>query len=117
MAFVLSNDPRTKDQFGQDIFPTSTVILPVDKQAVLHNNVSGLDHPAGALNKQGTSKYPVVAAGQENNIVPFMELKMGSQITKSDLILMDMLKTNNWNRPLYIASTVGSSMVRILFEH
>ncbi len=113
MAFVLSNDPRTKDQFGQDIFPTSTVILPVDKQAVLHNNVSGLDHPAGALNKQGTSKYPVVAAGQENNIVPFMELKMGSQITKSDLILMDMLKTNNWNRPLYIASTVGSSMYNV----
>jgi len=93
MAFVLSNDPRTKDQFGQDIFPTSTVLLPVNKQAVLSNKV--------------------VPAALADKILPTMELKVGSQITKSDLILMDILKTNNWKRPVYIASTVGSSMYNV----
>ncbi len=93
MSFVLSNDPRTKDQFGQDIFPTSTVLLPVDRQSVLNNKV--------------------VPAHLADKILPVMDLKVGSQITKSDLILMDILKTNNWKRPVYIASTVGNSMYNV----
>ena len=93
MAFVLSNDPRTKDQFGQDIFPTSTVLLPVNKQAVMQNKV--------------------VSAALADKVLPVMELKVGTQITKSDLILMDILKTNNWKRPVYIAATVGNSMYNV----
>jgi MFS family permease len=93
MQFVLSNDARTKDQFGQDIFPTANVLLPVDKASVLKSNT--------------------VSAAMADKIVPAMNLKAGSQITKSDMILLDMLRTNNWKRPMYIAATVGSSMYNV----
>jgi hypothetical protein len=93
LAFVLSDDPRTKDSFGQDIFPSAHITMPVDKEQVL---------------KTGT-----VRPEKADKIVSLLDLKAGSQITKSDMILIDMLRTNNWNRPMYMATTVGNSMYNV----
>jgi hypothetical protein len=90
LDFVRSTDPRTKDPMGNDIFPSTNLILKVDKQQVLNS---------------GT-----VPAGKADRIVSEMQLKTKQQVTKSDMMIMDILKSNNWKRPVYFAVTVDHDM-------
>ena len=91
--FVASDDPRTKQlpDIGQriDFIPTRRFFIPVDTAAVLAN---------------GT-----VARTNKDKLQPEMrwELEQRSYLTKNHLMILDLLATNNWKRPLYYAITVS----------
>ena len=94
--FVLSPDPQTKKQ-GESFIPTNHLYLPVDAQQVI---------------KTGT--LPMNRAAE---IVPQIDFSLSRRLTKSELMIIEMLKENNWKRPIYFAVTVGDDYYLGLNDH
>ena len=89
VAFVL--DDSKQEMFGggqrMNYFPTRNFRVPVDSATVVSN---------------GT-----VSKGYENRIVEAVEWSVkGQYILKSELVILDILANNNWERPIYFANTM-----------
>jgi tetratricopeptide (TPR) repeat protein len=96
--FVVSEDPRTKLQAGQnewiDYLPTSKFIVPVDAAAVVAN---------GTVKPEDADK-----------IVPELRFTIKKRrILKNELMILDLLANNNWERPIYFVSTAGDGNIGI----
>jgi tetratricopeptide (TPR) repeat protein len=91
MDFVASDDPRNKFKYSGrdfDYFPSSKFSIPVDSAKVVNN---------------GT-----VPKALANRIVKSIDFEITrNYILKSELMILDLLATNNWERPIYFAITVG----------
>jgi len=90
LDFVRSEDPGTKLQQADNssFFPSRQLVYPVDKAAVLANNV--------------------VDPKNADSIVPQMNINLkGNYLTKDELMILDIIANNNWKRPIYFAITVG----------
>ena len=84
--FVKSDNKATKVQVSPteilDVIPSRTIRIPVNKEKVL---ASGTVKPEDA-----------------DKIVPYIDIKLkGNYIMKSQLIVLDILAHNNWERPIY----------------
>ncbi len=92
--FVASDDPRTKQlpEISQpiDFIPTRRFIIPVDTIKVVQN---GTVSPANAYKLSSKMKWELEPSR--------------TYITKNHLMIMDLLATNNWERPIYYAITVS----------
>ncbi|MDR3327166.1 MAG: DUF2723 domain-containing protein [Prevotellaceae bacterium] len=88
-AFRIMRDPEFISSDGYGNIFASTVTIPVDKQKVI---------AAG-----------VVAPEDYDKIVDTISIKLGKQLGKNDLMVLEMLRNNDWTRPLYFCVTVGSS--------
>lgn len=96
--FVASDRPDTKLQVpGEkpiDYFPTKKMKLTVDRKKVLAT---------------GT-----VAAKDSSQIVPVMEWSLkGRYIQKSELLMLDIIANNNWDRPIYFVTPYGDADIGI----
>ncbi|HOI27795.1 MAG TPA: DUF2723 domain-containing protein [Paludibacteraceae bacterium] len=93
MTVLTSSDPRYKKLAGYgddfDFIPTNKLYLPVDKAAAISS---------------GT-----VQAKDSAKIVDNININLGSKryLGKHEIVILDMLKNNNWERPIYYAVTVG----------
>ncbi|MDO9153974.1 MAG: DUF2723 domain-containing protein, partial [Paludibacter sp.] len=94
--FILSDDPATK-QNKEAYIPAKQLFLPVDAQQVI---------------KTGT-----VSAERLAEINPQIDITLGRRLTKSELMVLEMLKTNNWKRPMYFAVTVGDDYYLGMSDH
>jgi len=86
IEWVKSENKATKVQVSPteilDIIPTRTIRIPVD---------------AGKVIESGTVK-----PADSSKIVPYIEIKLkGNSILKSQLLVLDILANNNWERPIY----------------
>ena len=84
--WVNSDNKATKVQVSAseilDIIPTRTIRIPVDAARVI---ASGTVKPEDA-----------------GKIVPYIDIKLkGNSILKSQLIVLDIIAHNNWERPIY----------------
>ncbi len=87
--FIKSDDAGTKYRFGdgveRDYIPSRTVRIPVDKQKVL---ASGAVKPENA-----------------DLIVPYIDIRLqGNYILKSQMMVLDFLAQNDWERPVYFVT-------------
>jgi MFS family permease len=87
--WVNSDNPATKVQISSneilDIIPSRTIRIPVDAEKVL---ASGTVKPEDA-----------------DKIVPYIDIKLkGNSIMKSQLMILDILAHNNWERPVYFVT-------------
>ena len=77
------------DEYGDDLqmIPTDSLVLPIDKDAVMR---SGMLVP--------------------DSIPDFMHISLKGKrvLYKSELMVLEMLANTNWERPIYIATTVGT---------
>lgn len=92
MEFVGSEDPQAKiqTQSGSELsyLPTGKVLIPVDSATVVNN---------------GT-----VPKGMESQILKAIPWNITKQyVMKNELMIMDIISTNKWKRPIYFAVTVG----------
>ncbi|MDR1203718.1 MAG: DUF2723 domain-containing protein [Tannerellaceae bacterium] len=93
LNFVKSNDPRYKKlpDYSQEIdyIPSKKFTFKVDSATVVKNEV--LDPP------------------YRSQMLKEMQLDYSNKTTlgKQELIILDMLQTNNWERPMYYAMTVS----------
>jgi hypothetical protein len=86
MDFILSTDSQTKVR-GESFIPTNHLFLPVDAQQVI---------------KSGT-----MPASRIGEILPEINIDLKRRISRSDLMVLEMLKENNWKRPVYFAVSIG----------
>jgi len=93
IRFVGSEDPRAKlrSQGGAALafLPTTRVFIPVDSAKVLAN---------GTVQKDAANQ--IVKGGINWDI-------RKNYLMKNDLLIFDIIATNNWERPIYFAITVG----------
>lgn len=88
--FIKSDDPATKLAQANNAayLPTKKLRYTVDKEAVLRNGV--------------------VKPEDADKIVDYIDIDLdGQAITKDEMMVLDMIVNNNWERPLYFAITVG----------
>ncbi|MEZ4985821.1 MAG: DUF2723 domain-containing protein [Saprospiraceae bacterium] len=85
----IGEDHPLQSQSGRVIeahYPTRSVFLQVDKEAVLRNKV--------------------VPVADTANIVPAIPVKIDdTQLLKDDIAILDILASNLWERPIYFAVT------------
>ncbi len=90
--FIGSDNPDTKVGYGDeeiDFIPTKFFMLPVDKKRVL--------------------ELGFVPKDRQDEIVDALEWRIGkTYLMKSQMIILDILAHNNWERPIYFASSVGA---------
>jgi hypothetical protein len=92
MGFLADDDPKTKTigtyRERIDYVPTRKLKVTVDKEQVLKTNT--------------------VAKKLEASIVPEMKWELsGTAFYKSQMMVLDILAHNNWERPVYFAITVS----------
>ena len=96
MDFILNDDPQTKRQ-GESFIPSNHLFMPVNAQEVIDNGALPLNRAA--------------------EILPQIDFKINKRLTKSELMIIEMLKENNWKRPIYFAVTVGDDNYLGLSDH
>jgi hypothetical protein len=89
LEWIKSNNKATKVRMSAnewlDIIPSRNIRIPVDKKKVLES---------GTVKPEDSSK-----------IVPYIDIKLkGSSIMKSQLVVLDILAHNNWERPVYFVT-------------
>lgn len=87
--WVKSDNRGTKARFSAtewlDVIPSRIIRIPVDKKKVLTSGTVSLEDSA--------------------KIVPYIDINLkGNSIIKSQLLVLDMLAHNNWERPLYFVT-------------
>lgn len=86
--FISSDSEVSKlSMYGEDIYyvPTRTIRIPVDSAKVIAN---------GTVRREDADK-----------IVPYIDIKLkGSWLMKSQLMVIDILANNNWERPIYFVT-------------
>lgn len=86
ITFIASDDERSKiamqDGSRIDFLPGKNIYLTVDKEAVLKNEV---------LEEEDIAQ-----------LIDTLHFTLGaSSLSKSDLVILDMIAQNNWKRPIY----------------
>jgi len=94
--FALSTDAQTKKD-GEAFLPSNHLTIPVKAQEVISN---------------GT-----LAASRANEILPQLNINVGKRLTKSELMILEMVKENKWKRPIYFAVTVGDDNYLGMSDH
>ncbi len=95
IQLVTNNSPLLQVQYNEGgpsmmSFPTPNFYLDIDTVAV--------------------RKLGIIPAERANQLVPRMEWSMGKRaIEKKNLVILDMIATNDWKRPIYFSSTVAPS--------
>jgi len=91
LDFVKDENPRTKLEQAENAayIPSKKLFMVVDKAAVIRNKV--------------------VDPQDYDKIVDTLKIDLSSKhyITKDELMVLDMIANNNWERPIYFAITVG----------
>ena len=88
MDFVSSDDPRTLIELknGQSVqfYPTNKIRIPVNKSQIIANKV--------------------VNAKYNDSIVPYIDVDIkGDAMYKNRLMMLDIVRKNNWKRPIYFS--------------
>jgi len=94
--FINSTDPQTKMQ-GESFIPTKKVYINVDANQVLNSKT--------------------VPAEKASEILPRIDIDLARRLTKSEMMILEILKENNWKRPVYFAVTVGNDSYLGLEDH
>jgi len=91
LDFVKDENPRTKLEQADfaAYIPSKKLFMVVDKAAVIRNKVVE------------PKDYDKIA----DTLV--IDLSSKNYITKDELMILDMIASNNWKRPIYFAITVG----------
>ncbi|PID94989.1 MAG: hypothetical protein CSA89_00035 [Bacteroidales bacterium] len=86
-AFEILRTKETQED-NKGVFYASTITIPVDKQRVIDMGV--------------------VAPEEYDDIVDTIELNLDGSLGKGDIAVLNMLKNNDWSRPIYFCVTIGS---------
>jgi len=103
MSFVRSNDVRTKRIPGYseelDFIPSERLVYTVDSASVAQNNVLSPEYAPYKLDEM------------------HFDFSNKTILGKHELIILDMINTNNWERPIYYATTVSPTQYVGLDEY
>ncbi|MDA3846816.1 MAG: hypothetical protein PF505_09810, partial [Vallitaleaceae bacterium] len=81
------NDELLNKESGACAFPTSNLNIPVDADDII--------------------KKGIIKPEFKENILPQFDMKLGQRVMKHEMMILEMLSQNNWERPIYFSVTVG----------
>ncbi|MBQ7209443.1 MAG: DUF2723 domain-containing protein [Paludibacteraceae bacterium] len=84
--FVRSDKSYTKRD-GENYLPTSKLYIPIDKQEVIASGLFDKDI---------------------DNLAQQIDINVRRRLTKSEMMVLEMVSSNHWRRPMYFAVTVGN---------
>jgi len=88
LKFVLSNEPKNLDEYGDHFIPTRHIKLKINPDELIRNGV--------------------ISEAEKNKIVSSMEWDLDKNtITKGQWLILDIINHNHWKRPIYFCSTSG----------
>lgn len=94
---------RTKD--GQAVIPTDSIVVKIDKEAVRRSGM-------------------MIPEALDDSIPDYMHISLKDEkgnpkraLYKSELMMLEMLANANWERPIYMAITVGTDNQLNMREH
>ena len=87
--------------------PTDTVFITLDKAAILRSGMYIPEQYRGATDEETMSLMPDRM---------YLTFKGSSRLYKNDLMILEMLAECNWERPIYMATTVGSENYHIALQ-
>lgn len=88
LAFAKNPSPNALDEDGGNYFPSHQIKLFINPEEVLSTHT--------------------MDKSEKDKIVPVMEWEFkGQNISKGQLIILDILNQNHWKRPIYFCSTSG----------
>ncbi|MCQ2334372.1 MAG: DUF2723 domain-containing protein [Paludibacteraceae bacterium] len=87
--FVRSNDLKTKNN-GENYLPTDKLYIPIDADKALGSESSF------------AGRY------QPEQLADRLDIQVGRRLTKSEMMVLEMLSTNQWKRPMYFCVSVGN---------
>ena len=102
LDFIKSDDPRQKVEVGENMinyFPTNQLVLNIDSATVVKNKTLSPKHESDILKEMNISL-------EGKNIATIV-----------DAMTLEMLSTNNWERPMYYAITVPGSIYSYFGNH
>ncbi len=86
--FIIDDNPRTKLYGKMDYIPTEKISIPVDSATVVKQNL----------------------AEEKDKILRQIEWDLPTNVfMRNGLMVLDILGNQNWERPIYFASTMGPS--------
>jgi len=103
LQLIKTDDPAVKVRSGNDgstlsILPSSVFILPIDKARI--------------------ANMPFIPEQMKPLVTDTMTWTYGKKdIYKPELIQLDIIATNNWQRPVYFSSTIGQESYLNLREY
>ena len=92
--WIKSDRKETKIDFGKDYdyYYTKKIRIPVNKENIKHYKF------------------------QNDSILDYLDIELKtSQLEKKDIMILDLLENNDWERPIYFAITIGSSGRQFLY--
>ena len=90
--WIRSDRQETKINFGKDydFFYTQKIRIPVSKE--------------------------ILESTQKESVLEYLDITLNTQqLEKKDLMILDLIENNNWERPIYFAITIGSSPRSFLY--
>ena len=100
---ILKDWVRTKD--GQAVIPTDSIVVKIDKEAVRRSGM-------------------MIPEALGDSIPDYMHISLKDEkgnpkraLYKSELMMLEMLANANWERPIYMAITVGTDNQLNMREH
>ncbi len=91
--WLLNPSPSTKYK-GESYLPTGKLYIAVDKEKAMASPL---------FTENGVCRYTA------DEIEEKMYVKPVRRLIRSEMMVLDMLQTNQWERPIYFAVTVGDS--------
>jgi hypothetical protein len=82
------------------VIPTDTIWFKIDKDAVLRSGMKIPEQYLGATDEETKANMP-------DKMI--LSLKGKTRLYKNDIMMLDLIAHCNWERPLYIATTVPES--------
>lgn len=91
LNLLKKDDKRLRLYQSANVVPSKTIALKVDKQKVLNSGI--------------------IPTGLDSMVVDQMILKVkGNGLEKKDLMILDLIASNNWERPIYFNNTSLSQL-------
>lgn len=90
--FVRSDDARTKRE-GENYIPSNKLYIPVNKQEAMS---------ASTFASDGACRY------DSTQLAERLDISLKRRLTRSEMMVLEMLSSNHWQRPIYFAVTVGN---------
>ncbi len=91
LKYIIDHYVRGRIAKGQPgVIPTDSVVVPVNKQAVI---------------AQGTT-----LPGGKDSIPDYITIRFGNSVTKSQMMVYEMVARNDWKRPIYMSVTLGGDL-------
>lgn len=91
LKYIIDHYVRGRIAKGQPgVIPTDSVMVPVNKQAII---------------AQGTT-----LPGGKDSIPDYITIRFGNSVTKSQMMVYEMVARNDWKRPIYMSVTLGGDL-------